>query len=601
MATYKTKVNPYTGQLQLVRDDSEILNFEAGVATSGDLPTSGNAENDARIASDTHHLYVWDGDSWEDQGDIFNIDWSVIENKPSSLVANIDDAVSKRHTQNTDDKIDSGGANETSASEIRDSADKKHTQNSDTKLDEGGDNEVSASEITKKLLSNIIYYVNCDTGDDDTGDGTSDNPFATIQHAIDILPKILESKAVSIRLQPSLNYVESVLIEGFLGGQIAIIGDTEDAGNVRVTSDSENYCFKMESNTTWIAMAYFTSIIDKTNGDCFVFYRSLNGYISGVMMGADANNVNGISSVYNSQVMVRSNCGNASGFDLVTNGLDVYGGGRISYQSGLSLGKTLAYVHSGLVLPELQLNDIDTLYGTYEVLNDSFENWSGGVPVGWTQLNGTLTQEAIVVQDGSYSCKMNGVVAGERQYMKYVISADCEDLRGYTINYDFYARTDTEHGCSIMFRADSGEIESYSPGEEIDKWIHFSGSVTIPLNADGELWLYIASELDGENPTNYIDNMLLTISDAPIIEDAEIKQDMSVVAGKKIGNITHDANGHTTIEGELKIKTYSQAVEPTLSADQRMAIWEDTSVSGSPKVYLVYRRGTGDQVSVELA
>ena len=38
--------------------------------------------------------------------DVVNPDWSLINNKPISTVANIDDAVTKKHTQNTDTDLD---------------------------------------------------------------------------------------------------------------------------------------------------------------------------------------------------------------------------------------------------------------------------------------------------------------------------------------------------------------------------------------------------------------------------------------------------------------------------------------------------------------
>ena len=45
-------------------------------------------------------------------------DWADISNKPSSNVADIDDAVDKKHTQNTDTKLDEGGVNEKSVEEL---------------------------------------------------------------------------------------------------------------------------------------------------------------------------------------------------------------------------------------------------------------------------------------------------------------------------------------------------------------------------------------------------------------------------------------------------------------------------------------------------
>lgn len=44
-------------------------------------------------------------------------------------------------------------------------------------------------------------------------------------------------------------------------------------------------------------------------------------------------------------------------------------------------------------------------------------------------------------------------------------------------------------------------------------------------------------------------------------------------------------------------KVYRQATMPTLSENGGAAIWQDTD---DDKTYLVYRRGDGDQVSVEL-
>lgn len=39
---------------------------------------------------------------------VSSVVWSAIINKPVSVVADIDDAVTKKHTQNTDTQLDSG-------------------------------------------------------------------------------------------------------------------------------------------------------------------------------------------------------------------------------------------------------------------------------------------------------------------------------------------------------------------------------------------------------------------------------------------------------------------------------------------------------------
>ena len=104
MAEFKAKLNPFTGQLQLV-PTNVVLAFKAGVASYVNLPLTGNAKGDARIANDTGHLYVWSIDEssgeltdWVDAGDIVDLTWDAIDGKPSSSPANIDDAVDKRHS-----------------------------------------------------------------------------------------------------------------------------------------------------------------------------------------------------------------------------------------------------------------------------------------------------------------------------------------------------------------------------------------------------------------------------------------------------------------------------------------------------------------------
>lgn len=123
--TYKFLFNPLSNRFDYVVDSS-LLNFKEGVSTYTALPTIGNSKNDGRIANDTGHLYIWSLEAstglltdWTDQGDIFDIDWSAITNKPSSSVADIDDAVSKKHSQGTDQGLDTGGANAVTAAQAK--------------------------------------------------------------------------------------------------------------------------------------------------------------------------------------------------------------------------------------------------------------------------------------------------------------------------------------------------------------------------------------------------------------------------------------------------------------------------------------------------
>jgi hypothetical protein len=160
MGLYRQKLNTRTGAFNLV-PSNQVVFFKPGVANFASLPATGNEENDARVTNDTHHLYVWDGTSWIDQGDLIDLTWASIDGKPSSTPANIDDAVSKKHTQNSDTKLAEGTVNEVTAANAKDAVDKKHDQNTDRYLDQGGANETAASEV--RNAADKAHDINTDT------------------------------------------------------------------------------------------------------------------------------------------------------------------------------------------------------------------------------------------------------------------------------------------------------------------------------------------------------------------------------------------------------------------------------------------------------
>lgn len=114
MANYRYVINPHTGKLQKVLSDAYInsivsgLNFKEGVDTVGDLPSFGNTEHDARITNDTHHLYVWNGSSWIDQGDIFDIAASVVENDSAVTGTNVKEALDNLDSDKLEDAPSDG-------------------------------------------------------------------------------------------------------------------------------------------------------------------------------------------------------------------------------------------------------------------------------------------------------------------------------------------------------------------------------------------------------------------------------------------------------------------------------------------------------------
>lgn len=160
MSTYRAIVNPFTGDLTLVRDDS-VFHVKDSVATYNDLPITGNSENNVRIAQDTDKMYTWGISSasgslsdWKEIGSVTSIDWSAINNKPSSSVADIDDAVTKKHAHANSADLDNvsgtntGDETTTTLGSKINAADAKSTP---VDADMVGLMDSAASNILKKL------------------------------------------------------------------------------------------------------------------------------------------------------------------------------------------------------------------------------------------------------------------------------------------------------------------------------------------------------------------------------------------------------------------------------------------------------------------
>ncbi|WP_394523006.1 hypothetical protein [Lacrimispora sp. JR3] len=77
-------------------------------------------------------------------------------------------------------------------------------------------------EDIRPLNTHITVYVST-TGSDLTGDGTETNPYQTIQHAIDILPKDLGGHVATINIAAG-TYTESPQIIGYYNGELRIYG-----------------------------------------------------------------------------------------------------------------------------------------------------------------------------------------------------------------------------------------------------------------------------------------------------------------------------------------------------------------------------------------
>lgn len=88
-----------------------------------------------------------------------------------------------------------------------------------------------AADIGAGLSADKAIYVST-LGSDALGDGTSTNPYATIQKAVNTLPKNLNGFTAAIYIA-SGTYNEDVVVEKIFGGKVILTGNTNDAVNIR--------------------------------------------------------------------------------------------------------------------------------------------------------------------------------------------------------------------------------------------------------------------------------------------------------------------------------------------------------------------------------
>jgi len=238
---YKAKINPFNGMLQLVPTNI-VLAFKTGVATQASLPLSGNAVGDARIANDTGHLYVWSIESssglltdWVDAGDIVDLNWSAISGRPSSAVADIDDAVGKRHSPESDNQVADTVPTEDTGISVQDALNAlealSHTQETDKYL--------------TTMVTNTLY-VDMKRTDIYIADGSLTKPYLTIQSAIN---KVIsngdnsETKVYVIKISSGI-YAENVVLNNALIKELVMIGEP---GSVQITP-ATGYSLECSSN-----------------------------------------------------------------------------------------------------------------------------------------------------------------------------------------------------------------------------------------------------------------------------------------------------------------------------------------------------------------
>jgi len=315
MGNYKKKINPITGQLQLVNNEG-LLFFKDAVTTFANLPASGNTINDARIATDTGHLYVWNETSWIDQGDIIDLDWSTLSGKPSSSVVDIDDAVSKKHSntldhiQNTDTKLitDESSPQEVEAVDVLDAVNKKHTQGTDIyNADDIVNDSLGSGYTVKDALDNIrtelngeitkTYYVDGKRTDLYTENGSILKPYKKLSDCLlaieaDILVRLEASETRSechynVELNPSI-YSDALIIPACASLQINLNGSTLSGDIIRTVTQvgyGAEYYSKLifNGNSARRAEKGHQAVVsgnitcNTSEGTNYLYYTTMNG------------------------------------------------------------------------------------------------------------------------------------------------------------------------------------------------------------------------------------------------------------------------------------------------------------------------------------
>lgn len=161
----------------------------------------------------------------------------------------------------------------------------------DSPLEEGTPiNKALFDQKAYTLTSDVTVYVS-KLGSDETGLGTSAAPYATIQKAIDSLPKWLDGYMATISIAAG-TYEERVEINGFQGG-ILVIGDVGKAVIVRGIVITASSLVRINVNITRSSTLTGT-LLNARLGSCVQFGNDCvidggSGNVSGIVVESGSN------------------------------------------------------------------------------------------------------------------------------------------------------------------------------------------------------------------------------------------------------------------------------------------------------------------------
>jgi hypothetical protein len=204
------------------------------------------------------------------------------------------------------------------------------------------------------LTEDKSYFVST-TGNDVTGTGSYDFPFATVAHILDITPKNLGEYSLVIYILPG-TYTEAITIEGFINGLINICAwDGADT----VIFQSTDHVIHVLRNYCDISINPLSLKILADNKYCFYSESSSFCKLEYVKMGADASYVGG-RGIYQTQgTLDLAQITDISGTTKVNTGIHLLGGICHIESNPLTLGTTYLQHSAGLLYDPIRIKKSD--------------------------------------------------------------------------------------------------------------------------------------------------------------------------------------------------------------------------------------------------
>ena len=190
-------------------------------------------------------------------------------------------------------------------------------------------------------------------GNDVTGDGSSGNPFATITHALSVIPKNLNLYSATIILLDGSYTEDNINIEGFYNGSLDIYSDSFDSTKVLIEGVVDSGYSIIESSYTNSSNTFIGGLSLRVKSDSTSCFYGGGPNILGlfdIRVGDDDTSTNtiGITAV-NGKVSLTSiaNIDTAN----VSTGVFVNNGSIVYLQAGVSAGDT-SFAYYGIVVDE---------------------------------------------------------------------------------------------------------------------------------------------------------------------------------------------------------------------------------------------------------